>query len=118
MEVCTVNAAVYVIYDIHCGENLDFMGYLSLGKKNVILVFHGGTSHKDYHVNVAVTEYCRLLVSFFLFALSCFAVLAGFFIHSKYERGIICMHALMPDTYHSCMYSFLTDNIRFLVLLQ
>jgi len=26
VEVCTVNAAMYVIYDIHCGENFDFMG--------------------------------------------------------------------------------------------
>jgi len=37
VEVCTVNAATYVIYDIHCGENFDFMG---IGKAVAIDIVH------------------------------------------------------------------------------
>ena len=80
---------------------------LSWGKI-MILVSHDGMSHKDYHVTAAVTEYCRLLVYLFIcfsFFLSffCFAVLAGFFIHSKYEGGIICMNDVRAICWSVCL---------------
>jgi hypothetical protein len=87
--------------------------------KLMILVPHEGTSHKDYSVSVAVTEYCRLLVylflSFSLFLLLCCACwLLHSFIHSFkvwgwdymcacfYARYSLFMYVLFPGTQHPC----------------
>jgi hypothetical protein len=78
-----------VVYDTHCGENSDFMA-ICLSEKMVILVSHDGTNHKDYHVSVPVTVYCRLLVyfSFQMAPILSFLISSG---SKKKEHRYVCL---------------------------
>jgi hypothetical protein len=52
---------LFVLFMIYSVGKILVLWAICLSKKT-----HGSTSHEDYHVNGAVTEYCKLLVSLFV----------------------------------------------------
>ena len=98
---------------------------ICLSKKTTILVSHGGISQKDCHVNVTVTEYCKLLVylfvclflSFFVsFFLLCFACWLHSVIH--YMREGLCVYMLLCQVLIIHICAFFGTQHRVLLLLQ
>ena len=105
--------AVYVIYDIHCGEKFRFYGLSVSRKKQWYLCSMVAQAIKAtmWMLQLQNIAGCWFL-SFFLFSLSffisvfisfflsffcfCFAVLAGFFISFGY-LSLKCMHTYNPS---------------------